>query len=218
MVATPIGNLEDVTFRAVEVLKSVDLVAAEDTRRARILFQRYDVHAPLTSYHDMNETSKSKFLLEKLREGLRIALISDAGTPGISDPGFDIVRAAVSEGIPVVPIPGPTAAISLLSVSGLPTDRFVFEGFLPRKEGKRMSVLAEIRDQPRTVILYESPKRLIRTLQEIHQVMGEREIVVGRELTKQFEEILRGPVHEVLQKLGGRSVKGEITLLIKGNK
>jgi 16S rRNA (cytidine1402-2'-O)-methyltransferase len=216
VVGTPIGNLGDITHRAVQVLKEVDLVAAEDTRRAKILFQKYDIHTPLTSYHGHNEKWKSRELLDRIRKGDRVALISEAGMPGISDPGETIVRAAVQAEIRVVPVPGPTAGVTVLAVSGLPTGSFLFEGFLPRKRGKRLALLAELGEQGRTVVLYESPQRIHRTIQEIREVLGDREIVLGREVTKTFEEFLRGTCGEILSRIEGRPLKGEIVLLIRG--
>lgn len=217
VVATPIGNLEDVSSRALRILGEVDRIAAEDTRTTGRFLARFEIRKPLTSLHDANEARRTPALVAALREGETIALVSEAGTPLISDPGYRLVRAAVGDRIPVVPVPGPTAATALLSVSGLPTDRFVFEGFLPPKKGKRRRRLEELRNEPRTIVLYESPYRVERTLAEMVEAMGDREIVVGRELTKMFEEILRGPVSAVQRALEGRKLKGEFTIVVRGS-
>lgn len=216
VVATPIGNLEDITFRAVRILSEVDLIAAEDTRQTKILLNKYNVSTLLTSYHKFNINNKTSYLISLLREGKNIALVSDAGMPGISDPGYELIRAAVDQNIRVEPIPGPSAAITALAVSGLPTDKFVFEGFLPKKPGKKIKRLNELKKESRTVIIYESPFRLIKTLADIQKVMGEREIAVCRELTKKFEEIIRGKAGDILEQLKDRKVKGEIVLVVSG--
>ena len=216
VVATPIGNLEDITFRAVRILKEVDLIAAEDTRHTGLLLKHFGIQTAMTSYFEGNELKKREFILSRLREGRAVALVSDAGTPGISDPGFRLVELAVRNGIPVIPIPGPAAAIAALSVSGLPTDAFLFKGFLPHKSKKRKDLFRHLEEARETLIFYESPHRIAETLAEILDVLGDREIVLTRELTKVFEEILRGKVSEVLQRIEGRQVKGEITLLVSG--
>lgn len=216
VVATPIGNLEDITFRAVRILSEVDLIAAEDTRQTKILLNKYNVSTPLTSYHKFNINSKTSYLISLLREGRNLALVSDAGMPGISDPGYELIRASVDQNIRIEPIPGPSAAITALAVSGLPTDKFVFEGFLPKKAGKKSRRLNELKCESRTVIIYESPFRLIKTLADIQKVMGEREIAVCRELTKKFEEIIRGKAGDILEQLKDRKVKGEIVLVVSG--
>ncbi len=216
VVATPLGNLEDITLRALKILREVDLIAAEDTRHTRKLLTHYDITTPLTSYYDSIETRKSILLLRKLQAGFTVALVSDAGTPCIADPGYELVAAAVEEGFPVTPIPGPAMVTSLLSVGGLPTDRFVFEGFLPAKRSQRYKRFEELAHEDRTLVFYESPRRLVGTLEDLVEVFGDRRIVIGREITKRFEEILRGRGSEVIAKLQKRAVKGEVSLLVEG--
>jgi 16S rRNA (cytidine1402-2'-O)-methyltransferase len=217
VVATPIGHMEDITLRAIRTLKEVGLIAAEDTRQTRKLLTRYEVSTPLLSYHDHNKEKRTPALLEKLKAGNSIALVTDAGTPSISDPGHYLVRAAIRTAIPVVPIPGASALIAALSVSGLPTDSFIFAGFVPRKPAKRKHFLERLRGEPRTLIFYESPKRLIGLMQEIINLMGDRSAVVARELTKVHEEILRGSLSNILKVLAVRPLlKGECTLLVGG--
>jgi 16S rRNA (cytidine1402-2'-O)-methyltransferase len=216
-VATPIGHMEDITLRAIRMLKEVGLIAAEDTRQTRKLIKRYEVSTPLISYHDHNKEKRTPALLEKLKAGNSIALVTDAGTPSISDPGHYLVRAAIRAAIPVVPIPGASALIAALSVSGLPTDNFVFAGFVPRKPAKRKHFLERLKGELRTLIFYESPKRLLALMQEIINLMGDRNAAVARELTKVHEEILRGSLSEILKVLRARpSLKGECTLLVRG--
>lgn len=215
LVATPIGNLEDITHRALKVLSSVDLIAAEDTRKTKILLDHYSISKPMVSYFSYNERHRTPQLIEKLRGGQSIALVSDAGTPGISDPAFHIVQSCLASGISVVPIPGPSAFVSALIVSGLPTDRFVFEGFLPQKKGRKTK-LGILSTEPRTVVLYESPHRVLKTLEEIRTFFGERNVVVARELTKKFEEIVRGPISSVLLELNRKQTRGEYVLVIEG--
>ncbi|MBW7956900.1 MAG: 16S rRNA (cytidine(1402)-2'-O)-methyltransferase [Deltaproteobacteria bacterium] len=214
VVATPIGNLEDMTFRAVRVLKEAGLIAAEDTRHTRKLLTHYGIDTPLTSYHEHNEREKAGLLLDKLKEGTDVALVSDAGTPGISDPGFRVVRLALENAIEVVPVPGPSAIISLVSVSGLPTDEFTFKGFLPEKEGALKDLLSGLSGS-HTYIFYESPRRLKKTLAIMMEALGEVEIAIGRELTKVHEEIIRGNVSRVMDELGEREVKGEVTIAVR---
>jgi 16S rRNA (cytidine1402-2'-O)-methyltransferase len=217
IVATPIGNLEDISLRALRVLKSVDLIAAEDTRHTRKLLTHYGISRPLVSYHDHNKVRQAPHLLTLLQQGRSVALVTDAGTPGIADPAYYLLQTLLPHAIPVVPIPGPTAAIAALSVAGLPTDRFVFEGFLPTKSGRRQQRFELLRDEARTIVLYESPHRLVRLLQEVVTHLGpERRVVVARELTKRFEEIVRGTASEVLDALQNRTVRGECTVLIAG--
>lgn len=216
VVSTPIGNLEDITLRALRVLKEVHLIAAEDTRRTGLLLKHFDIHTPLTSYFQGNELKKSELILARLRERQPVALVSDAGTPGISDPGFRLIRKAIEEQIPVVPIPGPSAVIAALSVAGLPTDAFLFKGFLPHKSKKRRDVLEKFTETRETLILYESPYRIMDTLQDLSDILGDREIVLTRELTKVHEEVLRGRVSEIQRKITDRTLKGEITLVISG--
>jgi len=217
IVSTPIGNLADFTFRAVDTLKSVSLIAAEDTRVSGVLLKHYEISTPMFSYHDHNKEQATPGLLRKLESGDDVALITDAGTPLVSDPGFFLVRAAIADGVEVIPIPGASAMLAALVAAGLPSDRFTFEGFLPRKKGRqtRMKYLAE---DPRTVIIYESPHRISKTLRDIGEYMGDREVVIAREITKKFEEFIRGTVSEIREQLDTRSIKGEVVIMIKGNK
>ena len=215
LVASPIGNLEDITFRAVRVLKECDLIACEDTRHTRKLLDHYGIDKPLVSYHDHNEGTRSVELIAKLKDGLSIALVSDAGMPLVADPGYRLVTAAVAEGISVQPIPGASALITALAASGLPTDAFRFEGILPARSGQRATALESLKGDTATLIFFEAPHRILETLADIERVMGARPVVVGRELTKTHEEFLRGTAGQVLEILKSRpSVKGEITLLI----
>lgn len=216
LVATPIGNLEDITLRAIRILGEVDLIAAEDTRRTRELLARYDLHTPLTSYHRHNRASKGPYLLALLQQGQDIALVSDAGMPGISDPGEDLVRQAVAAGITVVPVPGASAALTALVASGLPAGRFVFEGFLPRSGRERRERLAALAAEERTLILYEAPHRLVTTLADLQAALGSRQVAVGRELTKKFETIWRGMLAEALAYFQANPPRGEITLVVAG--
>lgn len=218
VVATPIGNLEDITFRAVRILSEVDLIAAEDTRQTKILLNRYNINTPMTSYHKFNIKSKTPYLIKLLKEGQNIALVSDSGMPGISDPGYELIRESVNQNIRVEPIPGPSAAITALAVSGLPTDKFVFEGFLPKKSGKKVKRLKELKRDPRTIIIYESPYRLVKTLEDIKKVLGNRQVAVCRELTKKFEEVVRGKAVDQLQKFEEKKVKGEVVIVVEGAK
>ena len=216
VVATPIGNLEDISLRALRVLKEVHVIAAEDTRHTRILLDHYEIRTPLVSYHEHNEKAQAPRLAQRLAHGENIALVSDAGTPAISDPGYRLVVEALRTGIRVTPIPGASALASALSASGLPTDRFVFEGFLPAKRGERENRLEALRGERRTVVFYEAPHRLTDALSAMQRILGDREIVVGRELSKVHEEFLRGTIDEVIAQLGERDVKGEITILVRG--
>jgi 16S rRNA (cytidine1402-2'-O)-methyltransferase len=215
ILATPIGNLEDITYRAVRILGEVNLVACEDTRVTARLLAHYGLHKPLISYHEHNERTRAGELIARLRSGENVALVSDAGTPLISDPGYRLAMAAAAEGIAVVPIPGPVAFVAALSAAGLPTDAFRFGGFLPPKSGQRRRVLEQFKDDPATLVFYETPHRIVRALEDVAAVMGERRVVVARELTKIHEEFLRGTVSEVRAELEKRpAIKGEITLLI----
>jgi 16S rRNA (cytidine1402-2'-O)-methyltransferase len=216
IVSTPIGNREDITLRALRILKEVDLIAAEDTRHTLLLLKHFGIQTPLTSYFERNELRKKEFLLSRLKQGSQIALVSDAGTPGISDPGFRLIRTAIENQIPIVPIPGPSAVIAALSVSGLPTDSFLFKGFLPHQSKKRRDLLETFREVRETLIFYESPHRIVESLDDILDVLGDRKIVLTRELTKIYEEILRGNVSEMKAQIGERKLKGEITLVISG--
>ncbi|MTI58923.1 MAG: 16S rRNA (cytidine(1402)-2'-O)-methyltransferase [Firmicutes bacterium] len=213
---TPIGNLEDISLRALKVLKKVHLIAAEDTRRTGNLLNYYQIKTSLKSYHEHNERERTGELISLLKEGKDIALVSDAGMPGISDPGKVIFKAAVGEGIELIPIPGPTAAISALVVSGLQMDRFVFEGFLPRSGKEREQRLAEIKGEERTVIIYESPYRLKDTLQELLGLLAERKVAVVREISKVHEEKVYGQVEEVLSFYADKEPKGEFVIVIEG--
>ena len=214
IVATPIGNLEDMTFRAVRILKEVDLIAAEDTRHSRKLLSHYGISRPLTSYFDHNKEIKGGYILDRLREGQSVALISDAGTPCISDPGYQLVRDAAGAGIRVVPIPGPSAVIAALSASGLPTSSFAFEGFLPSRQGKRREKLAALKEEQRLLVFYESPNRLQSALTDMLDVLGDRDALVAREMTKVYEEFVRGPLSRIAVKFDGDKVRGEIVVLV----
>ncbi|RCJ36792.1 16S rRNA (cytidine(1402)-2'-O)-methyltransferase [Nostoc punctiforme NIES-2108] len=217
VVGTPIGNLEDITFRAVRILQTVDIIAAEDTRHTGKLLQHFQVKTPQVSYHEHNRTSRIPELLEHLINNKAIALVSDAGMPGISDPGYELVKACIEAGIPVVPIPGASAAITALSAAGLPTDRFVFEGFLPAKTQQRQEHLESLQTESRTLIFYESPHRLRDTLQDLALVWGnDRQIVLGRELTKLYEEFWRGTIAEAIAYYTQREPQGEYTLVVAG--
>ncbi len=215
LVGTPIGNLEDITLRALRTLKEVDLVACEDTRRTQQLLQHYHLRTPTTSYHEHNELTKAPELLLQMEQGARIALVSDAGMPVISDPGYRLVSLCIRHGIPVVPIPGASAFVAALVASGLPTDAFRFAGFLPAKSSQRRRLLEDHKDAQKTLIFYEAPHRILETLEDVHQVFGNRHVVVAREVTKMHEEFLRGRCLDVLGQLRERNeVQGEITLLI----
>lgn len=220
VVATPLGNLEDITMRALRVLKEVALIAAEDTRHSRKLLTHFGIHTPLTSYHDWIERHKAGELVDQLKRGKSLALISDAGTPGIADPGYHLVQAAIAAGVRIEAVPGPSAVAAALSVAGLPTDRFTFDGFVPARPSARRKFFTALAQESRTVVVYEAARRLPASLRDLHEVMGARRIVVVRELTKMFEEILRGSVDEILdqleRRLGHQTLQGEITLLIAG--
>lgn len=216
LVATPIGNLEDITLRAIRVLRDeVAAIACEDTRQTQKLIDHFNIRKPLLSYHEHNEQSRTPELIGRLKAGEAVALVSDAGTPLVSDPGYRLVAAAIDESIPVVPIPGVSAALAALSASGLPADDFRFVGFLPAKRGARQRFLEQMRGEQSTIIAYESPHRVLEALEDIKSVMGSRPLVVARELTKLYEEFLRGTAEKIRQTLQSRpSIKGEITLVI----
>ena len=216
LVATPIGNLEDITLRALRLLKEVDLIACEDTRQTQKLLNHYAITTRTTSYHEHNEAAKSAELVKAMQAGASVALVTDAGMPGISDPGYRLITLAIQHGVPVVPVPGASAFLAALVASGLPTDSFRFNGFLPAKRGERRTSLEAIQSSLRTQVFYEAPHRIVETLTDVVEVLGEsRHVVVARELTKLHEEFLRGRAAEVLETLKAReSVKGEITLLI----
>ena len=215
MVATPIGNLGDITYRAVRILKEADLIACEDTRQTRKLLDHYGIERPMVSYHEHNENQRARELIAKLESGTTIAQVSDAGMPGISDPGYRVVKLAIERGIAVVPIPGASAVVAALAAGGLPTDAFEFRGFLPAKAGQRRTALEQMRSLEYTVVLYEAPHRIVESLEDIVHVLGpQRPVVIARELTKLHEEFIRGTAQEALERVRGRELKGEITLLI----
>lgn len=217
IVSTPIGNLEDVTLRALRVLKEVDLIAAEDTRHTRRLLTHYEIGTPTTSYFEGNQIQKGERLVARLKTGDSIALVSDAGTPTISDPGYRLLAQCIEAGIPIIPIPGPSACIAAASVAGLPLHNFVFEGFLSPKSGRRKRQLTDLRGEKRTLIFYESPHRIIRFLGDVLEVFGDRQVAIARELTKKFEEIFRGKVTEAIKKLQQTPPRGEFTIVIAGS-
>ena len=217
IVPTPIGNLEDITLRALRVLKEVDLIAAEDTRHTQHLLDHYGITTPLTSYHEFNERVKALALVERVKGGASIALVSDAGTPAISDPGFRLVVEAIDAGIPVIPLPGASALVTVLSASGLPTDRFLFAGFLPAKRSERAARLQALRAVGATLVFYEAPHRLRESMAAMAEILGDRRIVVAREVSKIHEEFLRGKLSEVASQLAEREIKGEITLVVHGS-
>lgn len=215
VVSTPIGNLADITYRAVAVLKQVDLIAAEDTRTSRVLLDHYGITTAVVSYHDFNEDRAAPGLIRRLKQGLSIALITDAGTPGISDPAFYLIRAALQENLPVCAVPGPTALIPALLLSGLPCERFSFEGFLPVKKG-RQKRLQHLQAEPRTMVFYESPHRLQRTLADLYEACGDRPAAIARELTKKFEQVLRGTLSRLIEEAAGLPLKGEFVIIVEG--
>ncbi|MGH7816058.1 MAG: 16S rRNA (cytidine(1402)-2'-O)-methyltransferase, partial [Candidatus Binatia bacterium] len=217
IVPTPIGNLEDITLRALRVLKEVDLIAAEDTRHTQHLLTHFGIQTALTSYHEHNEREKAQVLVERIKNGANVALVCDAGTPAIADPGYRLVTAAIRSGIQIVPLPGAAALSTVLSASGLPTDHFLFEGFLPAKKSARQAKLQALREVAATLVFYEAPHRLKETLSDMQQILGAREIVVAREVSKVHEEFLRGKVSEVIGQLADREVKGEITVVVHGS-
>jgi len=213
---TPIGNLEDVTIRVLNILKEVKLIAAEDTRHTKKLLIHYQINTKVTSYHEYNKFKKAPYLVEILKNGQDIALVSDAGMPGISDPGYVLINLALNNNIKIIPIPGVSALITALVVSGLPTDKFVFEGFLPRKIKERKRYFKSIKNEERTIIFYETPHRLKRALKDMLEILGDRKIVIARELTKKYEEIIRGKLNLVLSEMNTKEIKGEITLVVQG--
>lgn len=214
--ATPIGNLEDITFRVLRTLKEVDLIAAEDTRNSIKLLNHFDIHTPMTSYHEYNKIEKAEVLIRKMQEGTNIALITDAGTPGISDPGEDLVRMCYEAGIEVTSLPGPAACITALTLSGLPTRRFAFEAFLPSDKKERQAVLSELVDETRTIILYEAPHRLVKTLKELLETLGNRPMTLCRELTKKHETAFVSTIEDILNYYETQEPKGECVLVIAG--
>ena len=215
IVSTPIGNLKDATYRSLELLSDVDLIAAEDTRRTGVLLKHYEIKTPLTSFNSYNQAKKSDRLIARLKEGHNLALVSDAGTPGVSDPLYHLVRAALAEYVSVVSLPGPSAVLAALTISGLPVNRFVFEGFLPRKKGRK-KLIEDLVQEKRTIVLFESPHRIAKTLNELYQAMGNRKAVLARELTKIHEEVIRGTLEDLAVVAEEQKLKGEITLVISG--
>ncbi len=214
--ATPIGNLEDITLRVLRMLKEVDLIAAEDTRNSIKLLNHFDIHTPMTSYHEFNKIEKAYQLAGKLKEGMDIALITDAGTPGISDPGEELVRICYEEGIPVTSLPGAAACITALTMSGRSTRRFAFEAFLPKDKKERREVLEELKQESRTIVLYEAPHHLVKTLEELYETLGNRGLTVCRELTKKYEETTKTTLSEVLKYYEGHEPRGEFVLILDG--
>lgn len=214
IVSTPIGNLEDITLRALRILKEVDLIAAEDTRKTRRLLTHYEINTPLTSFFEGNQQTKTEKLIERLKDGESIALVSDAGTPTISDPGYPLLRQCISDEVRIVPVPGVSAILAAAAVSGLPLHNFIFEGFLSPKSGKRKRQLTQLANEERTLILFESPHRICRFLEDALEVMGEREIVITRELTKRYEDIFRGNFKQALEKFNATAPRGEFTIVI----
>lgn len=216
LVATPIGNLEDMTFRAVRILQEADLIAAEDTRESKKLLNHFEIHKPMLSYHQHNQRKMAGEILKKLEAGAKIALICDAGTPGISDPGADLSAAAIEQGFKVTVIPGACALLVALTGSGLNTEKFVFEGFLPRKQKQRREALELLKEEQRTLIFYEAPHRLLSALGDLAEVLGQRRMVVCRELTKRFEEYVRGNIQDCLAHFQAKEAKGELVLIVEG--
>ncbi len=216
IVGTPIGNLEDLSFRAQRILSEVDLIAAEDTRHTKILLDHYNIITPLTSYHKFNIRAKTREIIKKIKQSKSVALVSDAGMPGISDPGYELIKEAIEEEIEVVPVPGPSAVTTALAVSGLPTDKFCFGGYIPAKKGERGRFLDKIGKQVHTVVLFEVPHRLLESLEDMKSVLGDRRIAIGRELTKKFEEVVHGSVAEVIRYFEKKEPKGEFVIVIEG--
>ena len=214
--ATPIGNLDDITFRVLQTLKEVDLIAAEDTRHSIKLLNHFDIKTPMTSYHEFNKVEKARYLVQQLQQGVNIALVTDAGTPGISDPGEELVRQCYEAGVEVTSLPGPAACITALTLSGLATRRFCFEAFLPTDKKEKQWILEELKEETRTIIVYEAPHRLVRTLTELYEALGNRRITICRELTKKYEEAYQTTFAEALEKYETEEPKGECVLVIQG--
>lgn len=215
IVSTPIGNLEDITLRALRILKDVDFIAAEDTRKTTFLLHHYGIKKQLLSYFQFNESKRIPEIINSLKSGKSVAVVSDAGTPGISDPAYRLVKKAIEEKIRVIPIPGASALLSALVVSGLPTNSFVYEGFLPHKKGRK-NKLEKLKEETRTIILFESPHRILRTLNDIYNIIGERDITVARELTKKFEEVFYGKVSEAIKHFETKTIQGEFVIILAG--
>jgi len=218
LVSTPIGNLSDITIRAIDVLRESDIIACEDTRRTLRLLKKFEIKKPLESFYDHNKEKKTPYLLRLLDEGKKVSLVSDSGTPCISDPGFYLVKMAIEKNFNILSVPGPSSILSGLILSGLPTDRFTFEGFLPRKKGKRKKRLQELSTEKRTMIIFESPKRILPLLYEFEEILGNRRISISRELTKIYEETLRGTVSDLIKHFGSKIPKGEFIIVLGGKK
>jgi len=216
IVSTPIGNLTDITLRALDVLKRASLIACEDTRHTGILLKHYNISNQLTSFYEFNKKERTPEIIKLLQQGKSVALVSDAGTPGISDPGFYLIREAIKENLAVIPIPGPSALISALVISGLSSDRFVFEGFLPKRGGRKNKKLEALRDETRTMIFYDSPYRVTESLKDILRIFGDRPMVLVRELTKKFETVMRGNISKIVAEIENKKLKGEIVIVIEG--
>lgn len=218
LVPTPIGNMDDISKRMIDVMESSDIIACEDTRHSGSYLKKLGIHKKLVSYHDFNETARSKELVELVLAGKNISVITDGGSPGISDPAYRIVRMAIEYNLTVIPIPGPTAIIPALTASGLPTDRFFFEGFLSNKSAARKKRLGELAEYPHTLVFYESPHRIHKMAADVLDVLGEREICIAREISKKFEEFIRGSSQEIVQLIEKRTLKGEIVVIVEGNR
>lgn len=218
IVSTPIGNLRDITLRALEVLKQVDLIACEDTRHTGLLLNHYNIKNKLTSFHEYNKKERTTEIINLLKQGKSVALVSDAGTPGISDPGFYLIREAINQNLQVTPIPGPSALLSALIISGLASDRFCFEGFLPKRGGRKNKKLEALKNENRTMVFYDSPYRVLDSLQDMLEIFGDRRMVLVRELTKKFETVMRGKISEIIAQIVNAKIKGEIVLVVEGNK
>jgi len=213
VVSTPIGNLKDITLRALEILQFVDLIAAEDTRHTKILLKKYAIYCPLYSYYSYNQKKRTAQIIKAIHDGKNVALVSEAGTPGISDPGYLLIKTAIDKGIPVVPVPGPSALLTALAASGLQMNRFVFEGFLPAKKGRKKR-LRELAEEERSVIIYEGPHRLLKLLKEIEEFIGNRQIVIGRELTKIYEEFFHGTIQQAIEYFSNKKIQGEFVVIL----
>jgi 16S rRNA (cytidine1402-2'-O)-methyltransferase len=216
IVSTPIGNLKDITLRALDTLKNVDLIACEDTRHTGLLLNHYNIKNKLISFHEYNKRVQTTEIINMLKQGNSVALVSDAGTPGISDPGYYLIREAIKENLAVIPIPGPSALLAALVISGLPSDRFAFEGFLQKREGRKHKKLENLKTEPRTMIFYDSPFRILKSLKDMLEIMGDRNIVLVRELTKKFETVMRGKTSEIIKELENKKPKGEFVLMVEG--
>jgi len=213
IIGTPIGNLEDITYRAVRILKEVDFVIAEDSRKSGILLKHYEISKTVKSFHSRSSEAKAESIVEELKNGASAALISDAGTPGISDPGFKLIQVALNNGVELIPVPGPSAVISALSVAGLPIDKFIFLGFIPLKKGRK-TLLESLQNEKRTIVIYESVHRILKTLSNLQEHLGDRYVCVGREMTKMYEEYYRGHLSEAIEHFKNKKLKGEFTLVI----